>query len=275
MDRTESFSRHRGLIGRRSIISRLGEFRGLRLFGAEKYFRLEGGLLRSARIIFGSLCFGRYLDIEQTLSGGQGRFQRPAILLFGTVHCKGIEVSHGRGIPLEVFLVEKLSYLLLFGLDEQKNVVVLVDPDEQLLVHTLLHGHDELASLDEFSDGLFTVEPPLDGHLHRVGDLLDLAQTVLIDQSLGHVDGRPRTYCGDGRLLLGVFENEPDDGVDVPDGDVEFVVEVEQVVELVVNHYVRLRHVLWLIPEVSITSCLCPNAFFSAAPCLFICVSHF
>ena len=38
------------------------------------------------------------------------------------------------------------------------------------------------------------------------------------------MDGRAGTDCGDGGLLLGVFEDEPDDGVDVSDCDVEFVV---------------------------------------------------
>ena len=195
------------MIGRRSIFGPLAKFGGLRLFGAEKYFRFEGGLLRSARVVFSCLGFRRYLDVEQALPGGQGWFQGAAVLLLGAVHCKRlvIEVPDGGGIPLEVFLVEKLGDLLLFGLDEQKDVVVLVDSDEQLLVHTLLHRHDELAGLDEFPDGLLTVEPPLDGHLHRVRDLLDLAQAVFVDQRLGHVDGGPRTYGGDGRLALGAL----------------------------------------------------------------------
>ena len=186
-----------------------------------------------------------------------------------------IEVPDGGGIPLEVFLVEKLGNFLLFGLDEQKNVVVLVDSDEQLLVHTLFHGHDELASLYEFTDGLLTVEPPLDGHLHGVGNLLDLAEAVFVDQRLGHVDGRAGTDCGDGGLLLGVFEDEPDDGVDVSDCDVEFVVEVEQVVELVVNDYVGLGHVLWLVPKIAITSCFPRKSLFGGAPGLFIVASEF
>ena len=151
----------------------------------------------------------------------------------------------------------------------------MVDSDEQLLVHTLFHGHDELAGLYEFTNGLLTVEPPLDGHLHGVGNLLDLAKAVFVDQRLGHVDGRAGTDCSDGGLLFGVFEDEPDDGVDVPDCDVEFVVEVEQVVELVVNDYVGLGHVLWLVPKVPVTSCFPRKSLFGGAPGLLIVASKF
>ena len=92
-----------------------------------------------------------------------------------------IEGPYGRGISLKVFLVEKLGNFLLFGLDELENVIILVDSDEELLVHTLFHGHNKLSCLYKFTDGLFTIEPPLDGHLHRAGNLLDLAEAVFID----------------------------------------------------------------------------------------------
>ena len=50
---------------------------------------------------------------------------------------------------LEFFLVIQLSYLMLFCLDELQDVVCVVNADEKLEAHALLHGLDELARLDE------------------------------------------------------------------------------------------------------------------------------
>lgn len=82
----------------------------------------------------------------------------------------------------------------------------------------MLHGHDEFACLYKFTDGLLAIEPSLDGDFHRVGNFLNLSKPVFVNQSLGHVDRRARADRSNGRLLLGVFENEPDNSVDVPYG---------------------------------------------------------
>jgi len=149
----------------------------------------------------------------------------------------------------DFLLVEELGDLLLLGIDELKCIIILVNLSIQLHIHALFNGRDETSTLDELSNRRLAVEPPRDAHLHCVRYLLDLAQAVLVDETLSLVHrgtGGYRCYC---RLILRVFEDESNHCVYIPDRHIEFVVEVKSVIELVMDYNLGLRNVLRRVPE--------------------------
>ena len=142
---------------------------------------------------------------------------------------------------------------MLLGLDQLQNVVGVIYGDKQLKPYALLHSLNEFPRLNELPDVGLGVEAAGDGDLHGGGYLLDLLQSVLVDQRLRLVDGGARRHRRDRRLVLRVFENQPDHRVDVPDRHVHLVVKVQRGVERVVNIYLGGRHLLGLVPEAILT----------------------
>ena len=82
----------------------------------------------------------------------------------------------------EMALIMHFGMFSLLGVDQPKNIVAVVDAQEELGVHALLHGSDEFSGLNELPDGCPALKPLRDVDLHRRGYLLYFFQSILVNQ---------------------------------------------------------------------------------------------
>ena len=102
----------------------------------------------------------------------------------------------------------------------------------QQVLHLDLHCQDELSAVEEFPEGGLRVEFLGNNDVDLLGNLLELANLVILHQP---VSGRTSQGVGvvggcDGKGVLIVLENEPDDVVDNVDRLVNLV-PLEQVID--------------------------------------------